>query len=209
VRGSQPTVIDPKSAGDDEATHGSRSSSLNEEALVCEFDGLKAAVAGVRYRAQLGEPKRMKTEEYLEVTVDKFVFAVKTGYLYDEQGLWVAVEDRLGRVGVTDYLQQRSGDVAFVNLPEPETHVSEGEELGSIETIKADVAVKSPISGIIRERNEELDVEPELVNEDPYGEGWLVLVEMTDFERDRVKLMTAEQYLPVMKSRAEEEVRRR
>jgi glycine cleavage system H protein len=151
----------------------------------------------------------MKTEEYLEVTVDKFAFAVKTGYLYDEQGVWVAVKDRLGRVGVTDYLQQRSGDVAFVNLPEPETPVSEGEELGSIETIKADVAVNSPISGIIRERNEELDVKPELVNEDPYGEGWLVLVEMTDFERDRVKLMTAEQYLPVMKSRAEEEARRR
>jgi len=209
VKRSQPAVIDRKSPGDDEAKHGTRFSILNEEALVCEFDGLKAAVTGVRYRAQLGEPNKMKTEEYLEVTVDKFVFAVKTGYLYDEQGVWVAVKDRLGRVGVTDYLQQRSGDVAFVNLPEPETPVSKGEELGSIETIKADVAVNSPISGIIRERNEELDVEPELVNEDPYGEGWLVLVEMTDFERDRVKLMTAEQYLPVMKSRAEEEARRR
>lgn len=151
----------------------------------------------------------MSPQEYLEVTVNKFVFAVKTGYLYDEQGVWVAVEHGLGRLGVTDYLQQRSGDVAFVNLPEPESRFSEGEELVSIETIKANVAINSPISGIVRERNEELDVKPELVNEDPYGEGWLVLVEMTDFERDRVKLMTAEQYLPVMKSRAEEEAGQR
>lgn len=147
----------------------------------------------------------MKTEDYLKVTVDKFVFAVKTGYLYDEQGVWVAVEDGLGRLGVTDYLQQRSGDVAFVNLPEPETRISKGEELASIETIKANVAISSPVSGIVRERNDELEVRPELVNEDPYGGGWLVLVEMTDFETDRVTLMTGEQYLPLMRSRAEEE----
>jgi glycine cleavage system H protein len=151
----------------------------------------------------------MSEGEYLEATVDKFVFTVKKGYLYDEQGLWVAVENDVARVGVTDYLQQRSGDVAFVNLPEPETEVKRGQELGSIETIKADVRINSPVSGVIRERNEELDLRPELVNEDPYGEGWLVLIETTDFESDRGELLTAEEYLPVMKSQAEEEAKKR
>jgi len=146
----------------------------------------------------------MSGEEYLEATIDKFVFTVKKGYLYDEQGLWVAVENGVARVGVTDYLQQKSGDVAFVNLPEPETEVKRGQELGSIETIKADVSINSPVSGTIRERNEELDVRPELVNEDPYGQGWLVLIETTGFESDREELVTAEEYLPVMKAQAEE-----
>jgi len=151
----------------------------------------------------------MYSEEYLKLTVDKFVFAVKKGCLYGEQGVWVAVEDGLARIGVTDFLQQRSGDVAFANVPEPETEVRQGEELGSIETIKADVTINSPVSGVVHERNEELDVRPELINEDPYGEGWLVLIETSDFESDREELLTAEEYLPVMKAQAEEEARKR
>lgn len=151
----------------------------------------------------------MSGEGYLEAAVDKFVFTVKKGHLYDEQGLWVAVENGVARVGVTDYLQQKSGDVAFVNLPEAGTEVGQGEELGSIETIKADVAINSPLSGVIQERNEELDAKPELVNEDPYGEGWLLLIRMAHFESERTKLLTAEEYLPVMKAQAEEEAKKR
>ena len=151
----------------------------------------------------------MIMEGYLEAKVDKFVFTVRQGYLYHEQGLWVAVENGMARVGVTDYLQQRSGDVAFVNLPEAETEVKRGQELGSIETIKADVRLDSPVSGVIRERNAELDLRPELINEDPYGEGWLVLIETKGFESGREELLTAEEYLPAMKARAEEEARNR
>jgi len=151
----------------------------------------------------------MDGEEYLKLTVDKFAFTVKKGYLYGEQGVWLTIEDGLARVGVTDYLQQKSGDMAFVNVPEPETEVKRGQELGSIETIKADVSINSPVSGTIRERNEELDVRPELVNEDPYGEGWLVLIETTDFESNHGELLTAEEYLPLMKAQAEEEAKKR
>jgi len=81
--------------------------------------------------------------------------------------------------------------------------------MGSIETIKADVTMGSPISGVIQETNRELELKPELINEDPYGEGWLVLVEMGDFESDRKNLLTAEQYLAVMRSQAEEEAKKR
>ena len=151
----------------------------------------------------------MSGEKYLEATIDKFVFTVKKGYLYDEQGLWVAVENGVARVGVTDYLQQKSGDVAFVNVPETGTELTRGLELGSIETIKADVRINSPVSGVIHERNEELDITPELVNQDPYGDGWLVVIETTDYESDRQDLLTPEEYLAVMRSQAEQEAQER
>ncbi len=147
--------------------------------------------------------------EYLEVQVDKFVFRVKKGCCYTEEGIWVQVENGAGRVGVSDFLQQKSGDVAFVNLPGLGTTLKQGEEMGSIETIKADVTISSPVSGVVQETNRELDVKPELINEDPYGEGWLVLMEMSGFEIDRKNLLTAEEYLAVMKSQAEEEAKKR
>jgi glycine cleavage system H protein len=151
----------------------------------------------------------MSAEEYFEAAVGKFVFVVKKGYLYDEQGVWLTVNDGLARVGVTDFLQQKSGDVAFVNLPETGTELTRGVELGSIETIKADVRINSPVSGVIYERNEELDVTPELVNQDPYGDGWLVVIETTDYESDRQELLTPEEYLAVMRSQAEQEAQGR
>jgi len=151
----------------------------------------------------------MSGEEYLQATVGKFVFVVKKGYLYDEQGVWLTVKDGLARVGVTDFLQQKSGDVAFVNMPEAGTELTRGKDLGSVETIKADVRINSPISGVIHQRNEELDITPELVNQDPYGDGWLVVIETTDYESDRQELLTPEGYLAVMSSQAEEEAQGR
>ncbi len=147
--------------------------------------------------------------ECLEAQVDKFVFKVKKGCYYTKEGIWVQVEDGIGKVGVSDFLQQKSGDVAFVNLPEVGTTLKQGQEMGSIETIKADVTITSPVSGVVQETNREVEVKPELINEDPYGEGWLVLVEMSGFESDRENLLTAEEYLEVMKSQAEEEARER
>lgn len=147
--------------------------------------------------------------EYLEAQVDKFVFKVRRGCYYTEEGIWVQLENGAGRVGVSDFLQQKSGDVAFVNLPELGTTLKQGEEMGSIETIKADVTITSPISGVVQETNREIEVKPELINEEPYGKGWLVLVEMSDFESDRKNLLTAEEYFTIMRSQAEEEAKKR
>jgi len=151
----------------------------------------------------------MVEADYLQTQVDKFVFKVKKNCYYTEDGIWVQVESGAGRVGVSDFLQQKSGDAAFVNLPELGTTLKQGQEMGSIETIKADVTINSPLSGVVQETNRELEIEPELINEDPYNEGWLVLVEMSDFESDRKNLLTAEEYFTVMKSQAEEEAKKR
>lgn len=147
--------------------------------------------------------------EYLETTVDKFVFKVKRGCWYSENGVWVQLEDGMARVGLTDYVQQSSGDMAFVEVQPAGTVLHQGDELANIETVKVTVSMPSPVSGTIRQVNEELDASPELVNQDPYGAGWLALIELRDWEADKATLLEAERYLEVMRGQAEEEARKR
>jgi glycine cleavage system H protein len=143
--------------------------------------------------------------EFLETTIDKFTFKVVTDRSYTDGHLWVKWEDGLARIGLSDYIQQSSGDVAFAE-PEPVgTHLAPGDDLGSVETIKVNLVLPSPISGVIKEVNPALEDRPELVNKDPYDEGWLVLVEATDWEADRAKLLDSESYFKMMKAEAEEE----
>ena len=145
--------------------------------------------------------------EFLETTVDKFTFKVATDRLYTDSHLWVRWEDGLARIGLSDYIQQSSGDVAFAE-PEPVgTQLALGDDLGSVETIKVNLVLPSPLSGVIREINPALEDAPELVNLDPYGEGWLALVEATDWQADRANLLDPESYFQMMKAEAEEESR--
>ena len=148
-------------------------------------------------------------DEFLETTVDKFVFRIKRDCWYSQSGVWVRLEDGSARVGVGDYLQQASGDVAFVDVRPAGTVLSADEELASIETIKVVLAVESPVSGTIIQVNEALAERPELVNQTPYGDGWLAVIELRDWEADRVNLLDAEHYLEVMRAQALEEVTRR
>jgi len=147
--------------------------------------------------------------EFLETTVDKFVFRVRRDCWYSDFGVWVHLEDDLARVGVSDYLQQVSGDIAFVDVRPPGTVLATGEELASIETVKVLLAVESPISGTVRQVNEALEESPELINDDPYGEGWMAVIELRDWEADRANLLEAERYLEVVHAQALDEVRKR
>jgi glycine cleavage system H protein len=142
--------------------------------------------------------------EYLQTTVDKFVFRVKTGCWYSESGIWVQVEDNLARVGLSDYVQQSSGDVAFAEIEPAGTQLSQGGHLGQIETIKVAIELLSPVSGTVQAVNEELEVSPELINQDPYGQGWLALIALDDWETDQANLLSAEAYLVAMHAQAEE-----
>ena len=90
---------------------------------------------------------------------------------------WVRAEGELARVGITDYAQDALGDIVYVDLPEPGTQVQAGQPLGEVESTKSVSDVYSPISGSIVERNPLVDDHPELVNEQPYGDGWLVVIE--------------------------------
>ena len=84
------------------------------------------------------------------------------------------------RVGITDYAQNSLGDIVFVQMPEPGTAVEAGEPLGEVESTKSVSDVLAPVAGTVVSRNDALDATPELVNNDPYGEGWLVEIEPAD-----------------------------
>ena len=140
--------------------------------------------------------------EFLEVTVDKFTFKVATDRLYTADHLWIKLEGGLARIGLTDYLQQTAGDVAFAEPKEEGTELASGDELGSIETMKTTLEIPSPLSGVIKAVNPQLEDEPELVNQDPYGAGWLVELEPTDWPAERESLLQAEVYYEQMKAEA-------
>jgi glycine cleavage system H protein len=100
---------------------------------------------------------------------------------YTREHEWALVEGggRV-RIGITDYAQDALGDVVYVDVPETGTEVKGGEPFGEVESTKSVSDVYSPVSGTVVERNRLLEDRPEIVNEDPYGEGWMVVVEMTD-----------------------------
>lgn len=144
--------------------------------------------------------------EYLETTVDKFIFRVATDRLYSPEGVWVLAEGKRARVGITDYLQQRNGDVAFAHMPPVGSNLATGDELVELETIKATVSFHLPLGGTLVEVNPDLDLSPEVVNQEPYGKGWLAVIETTDWEADRATLLDPRAYLSAMRFQAEEEL---
>ncbi len=141
--------------------------------------------------------------ESRQVTVGKFIFQVKSGYLYTEDGLWFAPLTGAGvRVGLSDYRQQVSGDAAFVALPAIGQALRRGDDLANIETIKVDLAVPAPCDAVVEAVNDALNDAPELINQDPYGAGWLV--ELQPAAWPAPGLLDADRYLAVMTAQAEE-----
>ncbi|HEX6401224.1 MAG TPA: glycine cleavage system protein GcvH [Actinomycetota bacterium] len=100
---------------------------------------------------------------------------------YSKEHEWARTEDdgRI-RVGITDFAQDALGDVVYVDLPEPGTTVTAGQAFGEVESTKSVSDVYAPVSGTIVERNGALEESPELVNQQPYGDGWLVAIEVSD-----------------------------
>jgi glycine cleavage system H protein len=96
---------------------------------------------------------------------------------YTSEHEWARAEGSRVVVGITDYAQDQLGDVVFVSLPEAGTKVTAGKPLGEVESTKSVSDIYSPVTGTVLERNGDLDGTPELINEDPYGRGWLVVLE--------------------------------
>jgi glycine cleavage system H protein len=112
---------------------------------------------------------------------------------YTREHEWARADGDRVTVGITDYAQEALGDIVYVDVPRVGTAVTGGEPFGEVESTKSVSDLYSPVSGTIVERNDELDKSPELINSDPYGQGWLVVVEATDAgELDQ--LMDADAY---------------
>ncbi|MGH2735419.1 MAG: glycine cleavage system protein GcvH [Actinomycetota bacterium] len=96
---------------------------------------------------------------------------------YTSEHEWALQENGRVRVGITDFAQDQLGDVVFVGLPEPGTEVTAGEPMGEVESTKSVSDVYSPVGGQVIEKNLGVEQNPELINSDPYGRGWLVVIE--------------------------------
>lgn len=146
--------------------------------------------------------------EFLDVIVDKFTFRVATDRWYNADGVWALPDGDGVRVGMSDYAQQSAGDVAFASVRAVGTRVGVGDDVADIETIKVNLGLASPVAGEIVATNAALGDTPDLINTDPYGAGWLVRLDVGDWEAARAGLLDAAQYLERVRQQAEEEARR-
>ncbi len=119
--------------------------------------------------------------------------AVLPDLKYTKDHEWVKVEDNLARIGITDHAQTELTEIVFVEMPAAGKEVKAGEVLGNVESVKTVSEVFSPVSGVVKESNGKLIDSPELLNKDPYGEGWIVAVEMSS-PSELSGLMSVEDY---------------
>ena len=112
---------------------------------------------------------------------------------YSKEHEWAAVDDNIATIGITDYAQEQLGDIVYVELPEAGTQVTKDDKFGVVESVKAVSDVYSPVTGTVVAVNTGLPNSPETVNEEPYGDGWMIRVELSDPEELK-DLMTAAEY---------------
>ena len=113
---------------------------------------------------------------------------------YTKSHEWVRVEDGVATIGITDHAQDELGDVVFVELPETGATLAPGDSFGAVESVKAVSDLYSPVGGEVVEVNEALNDQPEKINEDPYGEGWIVKLSVSG-EGDLLAASDYEQFL--------------
>ena len=109
---------------------------------------------------------------------------------------------------MTDFVQQRNGDIAFADVKPVGTTLAAGEDIANIETIKVNITYTSPVNGKIVEVNPAMNDAPEAINQDPYGAGWLAVMEVADWVRERARLLDPQAYFEIMKGQAEEETKK-
>ncbi|MEW5937717.1 MAG: glycine cleavage system protein GcvH [Candidatus Thermoplasmatota archaeon] len=116
---------------------------------------------------------------------------------YTESHEWVRIEGARARIGITDFAQQELTDVVYVELPEVGKDYKKGEVIAVVESVKSTSDIYAPVSGAVAEINRALENAPEIINQDPYGEGWLAVLSLKD-ERELGSLLTPEQYRAVI-----------
>ncbi len=126
------------------------------------------------------------------------------GLKYTKEHEWVLVEDRIATIGITEYAQQELGDIVYVELPEVGEKIVKDDPFGAVESVKAVSDIYAPVSGTVTEVNDTLPDSPETINDDAYGDGWMIKVEMSDAD-DLKDLMNAEEYAEYVEQQKEDE----
>jgi len=112
---------------------------------------------------------------------------------YTKDHEWIKIEGDTATIGITDYAQSELGDIVFVDVDTVDEDLNEGDVFGSVEAVKTVSDLYLPVAGTVLEINEELENEPELVNTDPYGKGWIIKLKISDAS-DLSKLLSSEEY---------------
>jgi glycine cleavage system H protein len=116
-------------------------------------------------------------------------YEVPENLYYHKEYLWAKVEDGKVKIGMSDFAQKQLNDIVYVELPSVGDAITQNEPFGTLESVKAVSDLIAPISGTIEAVNQELESKPDLVNEDPYGEGWLLIVAPTNLDADLKAIM--------------------
>ncbi len=127
-------------------------------------------------------------------------YVVPENLYYTKEHEWLKIEDDTAIMGITDYAQKSLHEIVFVDLPETKRKVRQMEPIGTVESVKAVSEIYTPISGEIIEVNKELNEKPELVNQDPYGKGWIAKIQPENLEKELKNLMTPQQYKEHLKT---------
>ncbi len=126
------------------------------------------------------------------------------GLKYSKEHEWVLVEGKTATIGITEYAQEELGDIVYVELPEVGEKVVKDDPFGAVESVKAVSDVFAPVGGAVLEVNDTLPDSPETINDDPYGDGWMIKVEMSDMD-DLKDLMSADEYTEYIEQQKGEE----
>lgn len=126
------------------------------------------------------------------------------GLKYSKEHEWVLVEDKVAIIGITEFAEHELGDVVYVELPEVGEKIVKDDPFAAVESVKAVSDVFAPVSGTVLEINDTLPENPETINDDPYGDGWMIKVEMTDKD-DLKDLMSAEEYAEYIEQQKEKD----
>jgi glycine cleavage system H protein len=126
------------------------------------------------------------------------------GLKYSKEHEWVLVEGKTATIGITEYAQEELGDIVYVELPEIGEKVVKDDPFGAVESVKAVSDVYAPVSGSVLEVNDVLPDNPETINDDPYGDGWMIRVELSDPD-DLKDLMDSDAYAEYVAQQKEEE----
>ena len=116
-------------------------------------------------------------------------YEVPEGFYYTKEFEWIKIEGEKVRVGITDYAQKQLREIVYAELPSTGSETKQNEPYGTVESVKSVSDLVAPISGTIEEVNAEVQSKPELLNEDPYAKGWLLIVKPTNLQAELVNIM--------------------
>lgn len=136
---------------------------------------------------------------------DKFVFRLpmNDNLYFIENDCWAYIEGNIATIGITDFAQQSLGDIMFFEPPKIDNDITQFDEVGCLESSKATLEIVSPVSGKVIAVNTNLDEYPEYINDNPYEKGWLVKIELSDFEEDKELLVKDKDYFEILKRKVD------